>query len=145
MSNPAQAAAASHVTTIQITPVELGRVDIRIERPADGPATIQLVAERPETLSRLIHDQSQLQQALDQAGVPQAGRVLDFSLAPPPPPDPGATSSFAGGTTNGGSFSNNGQQRGGSYANQTFGDATGPTLGATTQYQSIRSGIDITA
>ncbi|MGI4802206.1 MAG: flagellar hook-length control protein FliK [Janthinobacterium lividum] len=145
MSNPAQAAAASHVTTIQITPVELGRVDIRIERPTDGPATIQLVAERPETLSRLIHDQSQLQQALDQAGVPQAGRVLDFSLAPPPPPDPGATSSFAGGNTNGGSFSNNGQQRGGSYANQNFGDATGSTLAATTQHRSIRSGIDITA
>ena len=145
MSNPAQAAAASHVTTIQITPVELGRVDIRIERPADGPATIQLVAERPETLSRLIHDQSQLQQALDQAGVPQAGRVLDFSLAPPPPPDSGATSSFAGGTMNGGSFSNNGQQRGGSYANQTFGDTSGATLTATTQHRSIRSGIDITA
>lgn len=145
MSNPAQAAAASHVTTIQITPVELGRVDIRIERPTDGPATIQLVAERPETLSRLIHDQSQLQQALDQAGVPQAGRVLDFSLAPPPLPDSGATSSFAGGNTNGGSFSNNGQQRGGSYANQTFGDATGSTLTATTQHRSIRSGIDITA
>lgn len=145
MSNPTQAATASHVTTIQITPVELGRVDIRIERPADGPATIQLVAERPETLSRLIHDQSQLQQALDQAGVPQAGRVLDFSLAPPPLPDPGATSSFAGGNTNGGSFSNNGQQRNGSYANQTFGDAPDSTLTATTQHRSIRSGIDITA
>ena len=145
MSNPAQAAAAAHVTTIQITPIELGRVDIRIERPTDGPATIQLVAERPETLSRLIHDQSQLQQALDQAGVPQAGRILDFSLAPPPPPDLGTTSSFAGGNMNGGSFSNNGQQRGGSYANQTFGDVTGPSLAATTQHRSIRSGIDITA
>lgn len=147
MSSATQAASTvSHITTIQITPVELGRVDIRIERSADGPAKIELVAERPETLSRLVHDQSQLQQALDQAGVPQAGRTIDFSLAPTPTPDLAASSSVAGGATTGGSNSGNEQQRqGGTYANRAFGTANETALVAATHIRSIRTGIDIMA
>ena len=147
MSSSAQATAtASHVTTIQITPVELGRVEIRIERMADGPAKIQLVAERPETLSRLVHDQSQLQQALDQAGVPQSGRTLDFSLAPAPTMDSGAAPSFAGGNASGGSSTENEHQRqSGTYANRAFGAGTEAASTPINQYRSIRAGIDITA
>ncbi len=147
MSSPAQvAAAASHVTTIQITPVELGRVDIRIERLDDGPAKIQLVAERPETLSRLVHDQSQLHQALDQAGIPQAGRMLDFSLAPIPTPEFSASSFFAGGTANGGSFSGNEQQRSnGTYANRGVGATAETGSDPIPHLRSARAGIDITA
>lgn len=146
MSSPAQAAAAaSHVTTIQITPVELGRVDIRIERLDDGPAKIQLVAERPETLSRLVHDQSQLHQALDQAGVPQAGRLLDFSLAPSPTLEFGTSSSFAGGGTSGGSSSGEQQRSSGTYAGRAFGPANDSPSATIPHLRSVRAGIDITA
>lgn len=147
MSSSAQATStASHITTIQITPIELGRVEIRIERTVDGLAKIQLVAERPETLSRLVHDQSHLQQALDQAGVPQSGRTVDFSLAPAPTLDAGATPSYAGGSATGGSSTENEQQRqSGTYANRAFSAATETALTPTNQLRSMRTGIDITA
>lgn len=146
MSRANQAAITEpHITTIQITPIELGRVDIRIERTADGPAKIQFVAERPETLSRLVHDQAQLQQALDQAGVSQSGRTLDFSLAPPPIADTSASSSFLGGNTAGGSSSNEQHRQGAAYANRNFGAASETTLTPGANLRSIRAGIDITA
>ncbi|MDP9097097.1 MAG: flagellar hook-length control protein FliK [Pseudomonadota bacterium] len=147
MSKADQAApTASHVTTIQITPVELGRVDIRIERSADGPAKIQLVAERPETLSRLVHDQTQLQQALDQAGVPQSGRTLEFSLAPPVIADTSASTALLGGNTSGGSsFGSEPQRQGGAYDSQNLATSTEAGLTAPTNLRSMRNGIDITA
>lgn len=89
-----QQAGAPRILTIHLTPSDLGRVEIRIERSDGGPAKVELAAERPETLQRLIHDQPQLQQALDQAGIPAAGRTIQFSLSPDsnPAPTPNSTS-----------------------------------------------------
>jgi flagellar hook-length control protein FliK len=70
--------------TLRLDPVELGHVQIHIERPKDGPATVALTVERPETLLLLLRDQTQLHQALDQAGVPADGRAVSFHLAPAP-------------------------------------------------------------
>ena len=135
-----------HVTTIQITPEELGRVEIRIERTNDGPAKIQLVAERPETLSRLVHDQSQLQQALDHAGIPQNSRTIEFSLAPPTTDGTAFSSSFSGNNAAGGESPSNGSQRQNTgYYNQPFNDVDDVKLGSTAQSRIVRTGIDITA
>ena len=138
LAAPAQQSNAPHVTTIQLDPAELGRVEIRIERTGDGPAKVELAAQRPETLLRLVHDQPQLQQALDQAGIPQHGRTITFSLAP----DGGASSfaSFAGG----GHANGNGQR-----SPPNFGvpnDITAETIETTsTSPARNRAGLNITA
>ncbi|MDT7953428.1 MAG: flagellar hook-length control protein FliK [Acetobacteraceae bacterium] len=146
LSGPNQAGPTTpHVTTIQITPVELGRVDVRIERSSQGPARIQLVVERPETLSRLVHDQSQLQQALDSAGIPPQGRTIDFSLAPQ---TTGATALPAG-TLNGNDGGNGAQgqeshRQGHAYDNQGPSEPDGQ-IASIARPNTYRIGIDITA
>jgi len=77
----AQPNAAQHLT-IQLDPGELGRVQVHIERTPNGPARVELVVERPDTLLMLLRDQPQLHRALDLAGVPAADRSLQFQLAP---------------------------------------------------------------
>lgn len=147
LTSPAQSgSAAPHVTTIQIAPVELGRVEVRIERASDGLAKIELVAERPETLSRLIHDKSHLQQALDQAGIPQSGRTIEFSLAAPTTDHAGGASNLFGNTASGNGTSHNGSQRqSGPYPSQHLAQTDeSPTVPAVYS-QILRSGIDITA
>ena len=137
--------AVPHVTTIQITPAELGRVEVRIERPADGSAKIQLVAERADTLSRLVQDQSQLNQALDAAGLPQHSRTIEFSLAPATGGDAFASQSSGGNASGGNSSGGFSQGRGGRYSGQdlTFSDDPAGLSAATSR--ALRSGIDITA
>jgi hypothetical protein len=68
--------------TVQLSPQSLGRVDIRIDRAPDGLAQVSLTVARPETLALLVRDQTQLNDALDRAGVPGDQRVLSFHLAP---------------------------------------------------------------
>ena len=139
-SPPQQTPGAPHVMTIQLAPNELGRVDIRIERSDNEPAKIQLSVERPETLSRLVHDQSQLQQALDQAGIPAHGRTIEFSLAPHNP----GTGDFAS-TLGGNGSSSGGFQRSPSpYGNHLF-QMSDDAEGASPNVTPLRSGIDITA
>ena len=77
----AQPGAAQHLT-IQLAPTELGRVQVHIERLPGGPARVELLIERPDTLLMLLRDQPQLHRALDLAGVPAAERSLQFQLTP---------------------------------------------------------------
>lgn len=70
---------------IRLDPSELGRVQLRIDRTPGGPARVELLVERPETLLLLLRDQPQLHRALDLAGVPAADRTLQFQLTPPEP------------------------------------------------------------
>ena len=65
---------------IALEPAELGRVEIRIERSAEGDA-VRILAERPETLALLQRDQRELGRALDQAGVQRGEGGLSFGLA----------------------------------------------------------------
>ncbi len=87
--------------TIRFDPAELGRMQVTIAQPKDGPATVTLLVERPETMLLLLRDQPQLQHTLTRAGVPEADRQLTIALAPPAtapvapvaPPSPSASSS----------------------------------------------------
>lgn len=69
--------------TIRLDPLDLGRVQVRIERSPDGSARVDLKVEKPDTLLLLLRDQQQLHRALDLAGVPSTARTLQFHLAPP--------------------------------------------------------------
>jgi hypothetical protein len=69
--------------TLHLEPASLGHVQIQIDRPADAAPRVDITVQRPQTLELLLRDQPQLQRALDQAGVPQAGRTLTLHLASP--------------------------------------------------------------
>jgi flagellar hook-length control protein FliK len=129
-------AAAGHQITLRLNPDELGQVTIRIDRAADGTASVQVMAERPETLKLLQADQPQLHRALDNAGLPPDGRSLNLSLA----------TSDSGGHS-GGSGSNpggNARQDNPTSQSTALPRGLGPTEpGVPPGWQ--RAGIDITA
>lgn len=68
--------------TVALEPESLGRVEIRIERGAEGEAaSVRVLAERPETLALLQRDARDLDRALSQAGVTVAEGGLQFGLS----------------------------------------------------------------
>jgi flagellar hook-length control protein FliK len=69
--------------TVRLDPPELGHVQVRIDRPAEAAARVEITVEKPETLTLLLRDQPQLQHALDLAGVPAEGRSVTFHIASP--------------------------------------------------------------
>ena len=92
--------------TMRLDPPELGRVQVRIDRPTDAPARVEITVEKAETLTLLLRDQTQLQRALDQAGVPAEGRSVTFHVASPEPaprsePAPAPAPGVAAGGPNG--------------------------------------------
>jgi Meckel syndrome type 1 protein len=66
--------------TVALEPEELGRVEIRIERGAEGNA-VQVLAERPETLALLQRDARELDRALQGAGLAVGDGGLRFGLS----------------------------------------------------------------
>ena len=69
--------------TVTLRPESLGQVRIRIDQTQGGAAQVAFMADKPETLRLLQHDQPKLMQALDQAGVGQTGRTVTFEVTPP--------------------------------------------------------------
>ncbi len=67
--------------TVRLDPEALGSVQIHVDRPKDGPARVAITVERPETLTLLLRDGTQLQQALDHAGIPPEGHSLTLHVA----------------------------------------------------------------
>ncbi|WP_162530519.1 flagellar hook-length control protein FliK [Rhodovastum atsumiense] len=67
--------------TVRLDPVELGGLQIRIERRGDGPTRIILTTERAATAELLQRDQPALHRALDQAGLPADGRSIEVRVA----------------------------------------------------------------
>ena len=157
------------VLSVQLDPEELGRVRIRIEQGGDGPARVDLTAERPETLQLLLRDQTALHHALDQAGVTPDARVIRFHLADqgaiaptptaPPAPLPQPSASFGGGFSGGfgGGFGTgeqasgqaDGQHRGQAASQATtdrgFGPGWTPPNPTSTRHTGNRPRVDITA
>jgi hypothetical protein len=125
--------------TLRLDPIELGHVQIRIDRAKDGPAEVSITVERPETLALLQRDQHQLHLALNQAGIPPDGRQVTFHAAPSA--QSSGQSSGAGLDAGG---SGRGQPGGRGHPGQSEGttprdDATPITSGW------LRAGLDITA
>ncbi|HVC59543.1 MAG TPA: flagellar hook-length control protein FliK [Acetobacteraceae bacterium] len=133
--------------TLRLEPATLGQVQIRIDRPQDAPARVEIVVQRPETLTLLLRDQPQLQRALDQAGVPADGRSLSLHVAPPESGvSPGSASSGAAagsdpgqGGGNGGGTRSGGQGQPGGAAEPEPDDPSAPLT------RWLRAGLDITA
>jgi hypothetical protein len=65
--------------SVSITPDQLGRVHITVERASDGTTAIHVAAEQLTTLDLLRQDQATLNHALDQAGIGKEGHSLSFS------------------------------------------------------------------
>lgn len=66
--------------TVSVTPGELGRVNITVERNGDGTMHIQVSAEHLATLELLRRDQTELARTLDQADTSSGNHSLSFSL-----------------------------------------------------------------
>ena len=143
--------------TMRLAPPELGQVEIRIDRPPDAPARVDITVEKTETLTLLLRDQPQLMHALDQAGVPPEGRSVTFHVVAPEPPtrvDATSVPSASGATSNGlaGEYSQGASRQGGQSAQQqqhapadgsdeaALADAAPPPWA-----RWSRAGLDITA
>jgi flagellar hook-length control protein FliK len=134
---------APQTMTIQLKPVELGRVEIRIERSSEGATKVELTVERTDTLMLLMRDQPQLQHALDQAGVPQHGRSVHFSLAAD---SSASTPAGSGSTLLGEGNAGGGGQRSGYHQGGGTSRGGGADADPATAYPIwTRSGLDITA
>lgn len=138
--------------TVRLDPPDLGQVQVRIDRPAEAPARVEITVEKPETLTLLLRDQPQLQRALDQAGVPAEGRSVTFHVASPEPsprsepvtaPAPSVASGGLSGDGAHGAPRQSGQQPTRQQAEaEDSGDAEFAPLAAP---DWIRAGLDITA
>ena len=119
--------------TVQLDPGGLGHVQVRIERDVNGAATIQITAERPETLRLLVADQPHLHSALDSAGLSTEGRTLSFALATP---DSGTSSGSGSGASGG---------QGRNPRNATISAGSDDENSFAAQPAWLRAGVDITA
>lgn len=74
------AAAKLDTFTMQLNPMNLGRLEIKMKFTRDGAVKAHLIAEKPETLSMLQKDQPQIQKLLQQAGLEVDDNALSFDL-----------------------------------------------------------------
>jgi hypothetical protein len=136
--------------TIRLEPPELGHVEVRIDRPHELPAHVEITVEKTETLMLLLRDQPQLQRTLDQAGVPPEGRSVTFHVAlaeqrsaePSTAPAPGVAAGGTWGDASQGAPRNQGKAKQ-QQAGATEGGETG--LVAASFNGWARAGLDITA
>lgn len=83
MVSLASSGAGVHHLVVRLDPPDLGRVEVRMSRGPDTGATVEVVVERPATLTLLHQDAPALHQALSDAGVPAQGRSLTMQLGQP--------------------------------------------------------------
>ena len=65
---------------IRLDPVELGRIDVRLDFSGDGGVKAHLLVDRAETLALLQRDGRALDRALEQAGLTPSDEGVGFSL-----------------------------------------------------------------
>jgi flagellar hook-length control protein FliK len=126
--------------TLRLEPEELGTVQVRIDRPADAPAHVDISVSRPETLTLMLRDQTQLQHTLDQAGVPAEGRTISVHLTGQ---DADRLSRQGGGSGNPGTYDQT--PRYGSRARNATDPDGDTSLSSPTPMRWQRVGLDITA
>lgn len=92
-----QAKEGTNEMTLQLRPVELGRIEIKLSFGADNAVQGTVVADSPATLDMLQKDQSSLQRALQEAGLRADSGCLQFSLRGDGQQQPGNPMAFSGG------------------------------------------------
>jgi flagellar hook-length control protein FliK len=65
---------------INLKPIELGSVEVKLDFGADGRVQASIMAERPETLEMLQKDFRALERALNDAGLQTDPGSLSFNL-----------------------------------------------------------------
>lgn len=65
---------------MQLQPAELGRLEVKLKLGRDGSLKAHLIADKADTLTLLQKDQTQLQRALQQAGLNVDDGALSFDL-----------------------------------------------------------------
>ncbi len=116
-----RALAGSNEFDIRLDPPELGRIEVRLAVDHNGQVTSHVTVDRADTLQLLQSQQSQLERALEQAGLKTADNGLQFTLR---------DQSFAG-------QNNSGQQNG---TPMVVPDAELPTVETTQVYSRTRFG-----
>jgi flagellar hook-length control protein FliK len=66
--------------SVQLSPAELGQVEIRLNIKSDGQVHTVVMADKPETLALLQKDSSQLERSLQQAGLNANSENMSFNL-----------------------------------------------------------------
>lgn len=66
--------------TMQLDPVDLGQLEVRMKFNKDGKISARLIAERPETLALLQRDAMHLERVLQQTGLEIDENALSFDL-----------------------------------------------------------------
>jgi flagellar hook-length control protein FliK len=66
--------------TVALHPVELGRVEVKLDIDKDKNVTATIVVDRPGTLDLLRNDAKALERALQDAGLQTDSRSLSFNL-----------------------------------------------------------------
>lgn len=66
--------------SVQLTPAELGRVEVRLSIGRDGTTHTVVIAEKAETLALLQKDASQLERSLQDAGLSANSENMSFNL-----------------------------------------------------------------
>jgi flagellar hook-length control protein FliK len=73
-------AEGNQAMTIQLTPEDLGSIEVKLDIGKDGVVHTQVIADRSDTLDMLKSDQRSLERALENAGLNTTGGSLSFDL-----------------------------------------------------------------
>lgn len=72
--------------TVQLDPVELGRVEVNIQTNREGQTQISFVVDKPDTFDHLSRDARMLERSLQEAGIKADAGSMQFNLRQQPQP-----------------------------------------------------------
>jgi len=72
--------------TIQLDPLDLGRVEVKMQVGADGQTQISFIADKASTFDSLSRDARMLEQSLHEAGIKADTGSMQFNLRQQPQP-----------------------------------------------------------
>lgn len=72
--------------TVQLDPVELGRIEIKLHMHKDGATQLLFLVDKPETFDALSRDARMLEQSLQESGIKADTSGMQFNLRQQPQP-----------------------------------------------------------
>jgi hypothetical protein len=126
--------------TIQLDPIDLGRVEVNMVRAADGTTQITFLVDKADTFDSLSRDARSLERSLSEAGIKADTSSMQFNLRQQPQPQMQSDMNHGG---NG----SQGAQSEADEAMQVSAISSTPSLAAFTRNYAlgIREGVDISA